>query len=42
MRENVINHDWKGAENEMRNSKWFSQVPNRAERLCTRMGNILV
>jgi len=42
MRENVINHDWKGAESEMRNSKWFSQVPNRAERLCVRMGNISV
>ena len=42
MRENVINHDWKGAESEMRNSKWYSQVPNRAERLCKRMGNISV
>ena len=42
MRENVIKHDWKGAESEMRNSKWYSQVPNRAERLCKRMGNISV
>tara|TARA_B100001057_G_scaffold464895_1_gene520479 strand:- start:1527 stop:1973 length:447 start_codon:yes stop_codon:yes gene_type:complete len=42
MRENVINHNWKGAETEMRNSKWFSQVPNRAERLCARMGAITV
>ena len=42
MKENVINHNWKGAESEMRNSKWFSQVPNRAERLCKRMGNITV
>ena len=42
MKENVINHRWKDAELEMRNSKWFTQVPNRAERLCKRMGNITV
>jgi len=42
MKENVINHNWKGAETEMRNSKWYTQVPNRAERLCKRMGNISV
>lgn len=42
MRENVIKGNWKSAEEEMRNSKWFSQVPNRAERLCARMGSISV
>ena len=42
MRENVINYNWKSAEEEMRNSRWFDQVPNRAERLCTRMGSISV
>ena len=42
MRENVINFNWKSAEQEMRNSKWFKQVPNRAERLCARMGSITV
>jgi len=40
MRENVIKGNWKSAEEEMRNSRWFDQVPNRAERLCTRMGSI--
>lgn len=42
MRENVIKGNWKSAEEEMRNSRWFDQVPNRAERLCTRMGSISV
>ena len=42
MRENVIKGSWKSAEEEMRNSRWFDQVPNRAERLCTRMGSISV
>ncbi len=42
MRENVIKGNWKSAEEEMRNSRWFEQVPNRAERLCTRMGSISV
>jgi len=42
MRENVIKVNWKSAEEEMRNSRWFDQVPNRAERLCARMGSISV
>ena len=42
MRENVIKGSWKSAEEEMRNSRWFDQVPNRAERLCARMGSISV
>ena len=42
MRENVIKGNWKSAEEEMRNSRWFEQVPNRAERLCARMGSISV
>lgn len=42
MRENVIKSNWKSAEEEMRNSRWFDQVPNRAERLCARMGSISV
>ena len=37
MRENVIKGNWKSAEEEMRNSRWFDQVPNRAERLISRM-----
>jgi len=42
MRENVIKGNWKLAEEEMRNSRWFDQVPNRAERLCARMRSISV
>jgi len=42
MRENVIKSNWKSAEEEMRNSRWFDQVPNRAERLCARMRSISV
>ena len=42
MRENVIKGNWKSAEEEMRNSRWFDQVPNRAEILCARMGSISV
>lgn len=29
--------DWEEAANQMESSKWYSQVPNRAERLCNRM-----
>jgi lysozyme len=29
--------DWEEAANQMENSKWYRQVPNRAERLCNRM-----
>ena len=32
--------DWKSAAFEGRNSKWYSQVTNRAERLMTRMENV--
>ena len=29
--------DWEEAANQMEQSKWYRQVPNRAERLCNRM-----
>ena len=32
--------DWKGAAAEGRNSKWATQVGNRAERLMTRLENV--
>lgn len=35
--EHVKNHDYEKAVLEMRRSKWVSQVPNRAKRLCDMM-----
>lgn len=32
--------DWKQAAVEMKDSAWYRQVPNRAERLCERMRNV--
>jgi lysozyme len=40
MKRAVDNREWKEASNEMKDSKWYKQVPNRAERLCKRMANI--
>jgi lysozyme len=37
MLEHVKNHDYEKAVLEMRRSKWVSQVPNRAKRLCDMM-----
>ena len=40
MKRAVENREWKEASNEMKDSKWYRQVTNRAERLCERMANI--
>ena len=40
MKKHIDNRDFKSASLEMKNSKWYRQVPNRAERLCKRMANI--
>ena len=37
----VIDGNWKEAALQMRQSKWYNQVTNRAERLATRMENIV-
>ena len=37
MKANVDARDWSGAANEMVDSKWYTQVPNRARRLVDRM-----
>ena len=36
----LLEHDWKGAAPEGRDSLWYRQVTNRAERLMTRMENV--
>ena len=40
MKQHVDNRDFASASLEMKNSKWYRQVPNRAQRLCDRMFNI--
>jgi lysozyme len=40
MKKAVNEEDWRQAANEMRNSKWYRQVTNRAERLAKRMENV--
>ena len=40
MREHVNNGAWSDAANEMLDSRWAKQVPNRANRLIQRMRNI--
>ena len=37
MKANVDARDWPGAADEMVDSKWYTQVPNRARRLVDRM-----
>ena len=37
MNRNLANGDWKGAAIEGRDSRWYNQVGNRAERLMTRL-----
>ena len=39
-REAVNKDDWQEAKIQMLNSKWAKQVPNRANRLSERMGNV--
>ena len=36
----ILDHDWKTAATEGRDSLWYRQVTNRAERLMTRMENV--
>lgn len=36
----VRKRDWKGMTREMKNSRWYKQVPNRANRLINRIKNI--
>jgi lysozyme len=33
----VMDGNWQESANQMRDSRWHKQVPNRAERLCKRM-----
>ena len=40
MKKAVDNRDWQEASNQMKDSKWYRQVTNRAERLCKRMESI--
>ena len=42
MRKAVNEHNWQEAKIQMLDSKWARQVPNRAQRLSERMGNITV
>jgi len=37
LRENVKEKNWSGASQEMKSSRWYNQVTNRAERLVQRM-----
>ena len=40
MRAAIDNQDWQTAADEMTNSKWFYQTPNRAKRLIARMRSV--
>ena len=40
MRQAVIDGDWFEASVQMVDSKWYKQVPNRAQRLVNRMANV--
>jgi lysozyme len=40
MKEPLLDQNWKKAAKEGRNSKWYRQVPNRAERLMSRLENV--
>ena len=40
MKQHVDNRDFVSASEEMKDSKWYRQVTNRAQRLCDRMANI--
>ena len=42
MKKAVDARDWNEAALQMQDSKWYHQVPNRAERLVQRMRNITV
>ena len=36
----VMDGNWQESANQMRDSRWHKQVPNRAERLCKRMEEV--
>lgn len=40
MKAALLEQDWKTAAKEGRGSKWYHQVPNRAERLMSRLENV--
>ena len=40
MKQHVDNRDFVSASEEMKDSRWYRQVTNRAQRLCDRMANI--
>ena len=40
MRSALVSDDWKKAADEGRDSLWYKQVTNRAERLMTRLENV--
>ena len=40
MKQAVDNRDWKEAANQMIDSRWYKQVPNRAHRLVNRLKSI--
>lgn len=40
LRKAVETRDWLECANQMEDSKWFDQVPNRAKRLCKRMREV--
>ena len=40
MKQHVDNRDFVSVSEEMKDSKWYRQVTNRAQRLCDRMANI--
>jgi len=40
MKQHIDNRDFVSASEEMKDSKWYRQVTNRAQRLCDRMANI--
>jgi lysozyme len=41
MKQAVDSRDWQEASVQMKDSRWYKQVTNRAERLCERMRNVL-
>tara|TARA_R100000781_G_C4059488_1_gene120500 strand:- start:235 stop:675 length:441 start_codon:yes stop_codon:yes gene_type:complete len=40
MKRAIDNREWEEASNQMKDSKWYEQVPNRANRLVERMRNV--
>ena len=40
MKAALMREDWKEAAKEGRDSKWYEQVPNRAERLMSKLENV--